>query len=278
MRAFTYCACAAIGVSTVTLTLVAAAGPAVGTEPTVADAQADSPSPAAENAPSNADASADAGPAVDAATATDAAPAQTAAPAPAAAAPGEGDPDAGSGPTGLGFNIGIRGGFALPFGIAKSVSHSDVVTHSFPIGIEGGYFFNPHLYVGVYGIYGFATNGNASSDCSDPNNTCSANQIRIGGMAQWHFTPGQKVSPWVGGGLGYDVVNITATDSNGTGVSAGSIHGFELSLLAGIDYKPLRYLGIGPFVELSMGHYAGADSATSLYEWLAFGLRFRTGL
>jgi Outer membrane protein beta-barrel domain len=275
VRAIHSCACAAALLSTVTLAALASAGPAVGADDTTADAQAEADAPALPDAGSPEDAAVvvDASP-LDAAPTDDAAAAK---PLPAATARA-GAPDEGSGPSGLGFTGTLRGGYALPFGDAKNVAHSDVVQHSFPIGIEAGYFFNPHLYVGVYGLYGFATNGNASSDCSDPNNTCSANQIRFGGTVHWHFTPHPNLSPWVGVGLGYDVVNITATDSSGTDVSSGSIHGFEASLLAGLDYKPLRYLGVGPFVELSMGHYAGADTATSLYEWLAFGLRFRTGL
>ncbi len=255
MRAIFRSACAAIGLSTLTLAIVASAGPAVGGN--------DAPDAAA--------------PDTDAARADDAGSATT----PASSAPELADaaaPDAGHTPSDVGFSAGVRASFALPFGAAKSVSLSDVITRAIPLGIEAGYFLDRRLYVGVYVLYGFGTNGNASATCSDPNISCSASQWRFGGMAQWHFLPGRTFSPWAGGALGYDIVNLTSADSTGADSPAGSLHGFELSLLAGLDYKPLTYLGVGPFAELSMGHYAGATSATALYEWLALGVRFRTGL
>jgi hypothetical protein len=270
VRALTYCACAAIGIAALTLTLGASAGPAALTD--AADAQAEAATPAAQ--PAAPTATPDAGPG------DGAAPAPPPASAPDAAGGAGADAEAppSSGPSGVGFAIGLRFGYAAPFGAAKNSSLSDVVSHAFPIGLEAGYFLNRHLYLGGYVLYGFATNGFASQTCSDPDFTCSANQWRFGGMAQWNFAPERLLSPWVGGALGYDIVNITATDSTGASASSASLHGLELSLLAGLEIRPLRYLGVGPYMELSMGHYTGADSATSLYEWLAIGIRGHTGL
>lgn len=188
--------------------------------------------------------------------------------------------DASTGPSDVGFAAGLRGSFALPFGTAKTVALSDVVSRAIPLGFEAGYFFDRHLYLGVYVLYGFGSNasGPMSTCPTTPDTSCSASQWRFGVMGQWHFVPTRALSPWVGAALGYDIVNLSSTDSSGSTVLAGSLHGMELSLLAGLDFKPLPYLGVGPFAELSVGHYASETSSTALYEWLAFGVRFRTGL
>ena len=59
---------------------------------------------------------------------------------------------------------------------------------------------------------------------------------------------------------------------------SSSLHGFDISALAGVDYKPRPYFGLGPYMEFSMGHFASDTSSTKLFEWLSFGLRLRTGI
>jgi hypothetical protein len=135
------------------------------------------------------------------------------------------------------------------------------------------------LYVGGYFVYGFAAASDTNPTCTGPDASCSAAQLRFGAAAQWHFFPQLALDPWAGVALGYDVVNLTATDSStGELVESGSDHGFDVSLQAGADYKPLRYLGVGPFVELTLGHFADDASATRFFGLATFGVRFRTGL
>lgn len=267
LRALTVLTCVLAGLAVATLAGAGPAGPA--------------PAPSADAAPADAgNATTDA---AGATAASDAGVAPSPPPPPPEALPDAGDatPEevtASRPPSDVGFQAGLRAGFSVPFGLAKDASLSNVVIRSIPITIEAGFFFNRHFYVGAYVAYGFAATGNASSTCSDANITCSAIQWRLGGTAQWHFKPDLVFSPWVGGALGYDIVNLTSTDSTGAASPAASLHGFEMSVLAGADWKPLSYLGVGPYAELSTGHYAGASSSTSLFGWLTFGVRFRTGL
>jgi len=187
-------------------------------------------------------------------------------------------PDASYTPTNEGFSIGLRGGYSIPTGTAGVLRLTDVVTGVVPIGVDVGYFLNPHLYIGGYFFYGFALGiGNNIPDCTTY--TCSATMLRLGVVAHYHFRPDTTWDPWVGGGLGYDILN-TEEDDDTEGViqQSGSAHGFDLTVETGIDYKPITYVGLGPYVELASGHYSSDISATSLHEWLTFGIRLRTNL
>ncbi len=191
------------------------------------------------------------------------------------------DADAGYTPSDVGFSVGLRVGYSVPLGSAKDVPVSSLVQGMVPIGVDVGWFFNPHFYVGGYFLYGIATGIEASNGgvCNDPDESCSANMFRMGVVAHYHFRPEAQLDPWLGGGIGYDIVNFQAQDTSlGTVDQSASLHGFDLTLDTGLDYKPLPYVGMGPFAELAAGHYNSETSSTALHEWLTFGLRLRTNL
>ena len=184
-------------------------------------------------------------------------------------------------PTNVGFSFGLRAGYSIPIGTANGSPLSSVVQGAVPIGAEAGWFFNPHFYVGGYFLYGFGIGANQANDeCGIAiDETCSATLLRLGVVAHWHFLPASAFDPWVGGGLAYDIINLEAENpSAGTLDESQSLHGFDLTLETGLDWKPLPYLGIGPYAELASGHYSSDTSATSLHEWVTFGLRLRTNL
>jgi hypothetical protein len=198
-------------------------------------------------------------------------PTDAGAPAPLAEPPPEMPPE--------GFSLGLRAGYALPYGTAKSTSLSDVIPGAIHIGVDVGYMFSPHLYVGGYFTYGFATGDSfAGTVCSDPESSCSATPIRLGAAVRWHFLPHETLDPWAGLGLGYEIVNVTESTASGDQGQSASLHGFEGMLQAGIDYKPRPFYGIGPFVESSLGHYASSAQAGTLHGWLDMGVRLRTRL
>jgi hypothetical protein len=174
--------------------------------------------------------------------------------------------------------FGLRAGYAFPFGLAKSVGLGDVVSGSIPFGMEVGYAFSERLHVSAYFLYGLATSasGNNATCPNDPDISCSAYQLKFGAVADWHFNPRKGWDPWLGGGLGYDIVNLTAAASDGSLSQSGSLHGFELDLRAGADYKPAPSYGLGPFMDLSIGQYA--YSTFNVHAWLMLGLRVRSRL
>jgi hypothetical protein len=183
-------------------------------------------------------------------------------------------------PTNTGFSFGFRGSYAVPFGQANAVPlNGGVVIGMIPIGADMGWFFSPHFYVGGYFQYGFGIGpGQTNLTCSDVDVTCSAEMYRFGAVVHWHFKPESTVDPWLGAGLGYEIVNLVATsDVDDSTVTTSALQALDLTLEAGLDLKPLRYLGIGPFVEVATGPYIGAQNA-SLHGWASFGMRFRSNL
>jgi hypothetical protein len=209
----------------------------------------------------------DAAPPVDEDAAPDAEPEapDAAPPVPLAAPPPELKP--------VGFAFGLRAGYAIPYGSANGSSLSGVIPGAVHIGAELGYFLDPHFYLGGYFTFGFSVgDSTVGTACGDPEASCTATPIRFGAGARWHFLPNEKLDPWAGLGLGYEIVNITDQNSG----QSASLNGFEAILQAGLDYKPKPFYGLGPFIESSLGHYSGGDSL--FHGWFDMGLRVRMRL
>jgi hypothetical protein len=101
---------------------------------------------------------------------------------------------------------------------------------------------------------------------------------RFGLVAHWHFAPTAMWDPWVGGGLGYEIINFVNTDDVDDSTTAtAALQALDLTFEAGLDFKPLKYLGFGPYAELATGPYIGAQNS-EWHGWASFGLRFRTNL
>jgi opacity protein-like surface antigen len=194
--------------------------------------------------------------------------------------------DAGTPPSNVGFSVGLHGGYSIPHGNAGAGRLSYIATGVVPIGVDAGWFINPHLYVGGYFTYGIVTVADQqNTTCVESGeSSCGATLLRFGAVAHWHFRPETQFDPWVGGGVGYEIINLSSEDDDpadadsDSNSSAQSIDGFTLSAEAGFDWKPLKYVGLGPYVEAQAGQYFSAGSASAIHEWLTFGLRVRTNL
>ncbi len=182
-------------------------------------------------------------------------------------------------PTNVGLSVGIHGpGYGIPFGNANGSSIRDyVVSGMVPIGVDAGWFFSPHFYAGAYFTYGFGLGAGLLNDQCNGADDCSATVIQVGVVAHWHFLPEATLDPWVGLGLGYEeiVTAGTSTDTGDTDLSHGS-PALLGSLEGGFDFKPLRYLGVGPYAQLMGGPFIVTDSG--MHGWLTLGVRFRTNL
>ena len=180
-----------------------------------------------------------------------------------------------------GFWFGLRGGYALPYGQTAAVSLSDIVTGSIHFGIEAGYGVLPQLYVGGYFDYGIGVVqlGQGATCPDDPTVAgCNASQFRFGAVADWYFRPNALIDPWVGFGVGYDVLNVTATGTDGTTAFSSALHGFEALLRAGADLRPARSYALGAYVEGSLGHYDSSYGTPTFHGWFNIGLRVRSRL
>lgn len=196
-----------------------------------------------------------------------------------AAVAAQGPQDGGTEYTGL--SVGLHGGFAVPGGKAKTTALSDVVKYVVPIGVDVGYYLRPNFYVGAYFLYGFAGTSTSSQDAcpSGTDTTCTAQSYKWGIVAEYAFRHKRTWSPWVRGGIGMDVINLTATDSTGAASQSSSLFGVEWAVLStGIDWKPGYFYGIGPYAELALGDYGKKDGLADPHFFATFGLRGRTGL
>jgi hypothetical protein len=187
-----------------------------------------------------------------------------------------------SGPSNVGFAIGLRGGYGIPFGNENGLPMRDYVMQgAVPISVDMGWFFTPHLYAGVSISYGIGLGAaRLNATCGEPDIDCSAQMYRFGALAHYHFSPEATWDPWVGVGLGYEVVQLTASSQvdNSSPDSSPALQGLDLSLEAGLDFKPLRYVGIGPYVEVAGGPYVAGVSGFDIHGWAVIGARFRMNL
>jgi hypothetical protein len=197
--------------------------------------------------------------------------------------------------------VGIRSGYALPFGDAtgpssgaggglfypESLPLSDTTKGLVPIWIDAGYRFFPSMFVGAYFQYGFASvNKGKQPGCQLVFITCSVDDMMFGIDFQYHLMPDQAVDPWVGVGIGYEILHTWA-DQGGVGVGSdgNKANGFQFVILqVGADYNAMPF-GIGPFATFSLGQFSycsGGDNTfqqtcpiehTALHEWLTFGIR-----
>jgi hypothetical protein len=206
---------------------------------------------------------------------------EDAAPPPAPAPADDGGVDGGGGyePSDVGFNVGIRGGYGVPFGNANGAPLNQVAVGMGMVGVDIGWNFTPHFYLGGYFLYGFGLGADLqNSGCNDTDISCSAAMIRVGMNVRYHFAPAKAWDPWVGAGLGYELINASETDAtDGSSNLSSALQAFDATLEGGIDFKPIHYMGFGPYVEIATGPYV-FDTGLQMHGWATFGARFRTNL
>jgi opacity protein-like surface antigen len=179
-----------------------------------------------------------------------------------------------------GFEIGLRTGYALGLGSlagsasGEGTSMSDFTSGMVPIQIDLGYRFNGNWFAGAYFQYGFGFI--KESACGASGASCSATDLRFGIEGQYHLMPGMQIDPWVGLGVGYESVNISASEGGLT--LSTSVTGLEfVNLSVGGDYRVSPNLGVGPFVGLTVGQYSSAFDTDiqekAIHMWLSLGVR-----
>jgi outer membrane protein W len=194
---------------------------------------------------------------------------------------------------GTGFEASLRVGYGIPLGdVEKNSKLSDGIGGEVPLIIDIGYRVIPNLFVGLYGQYAFGWVSGVFSDACDASSqiSCSAHDMRLGVEGHFHFMPGEKLDPWVGLGIGYEWLGISAS---GRGAEASStISGFEfVNLQAGLDIAVAEHFYVGPFVTLTIAQSSsvsvdcgsgqcgsqfegnGDIKDKALHEWLLLGVR-----
>jgi len=190
-------------------------------------------------------------------------------------------------------------GYGIPLGGLSGVAGDDLsasVSGTFPLQVEAGWRFTPHLYAGAYFQYAFASLASSQKAACDANGvSCSASQLRFGVDLVYTILPRAVLAPWVGVGAGYEIAKV--------GISLGGLstevtyRGFEFAhFMAGLDYRLWPSFRIGPFVTFTLGQFSTFESPSvttdpitgasqigpsqsvdiqqkALHEWLQLGLK-----
>jgi len=194
-------------------------------------------------------------------------------------------------PNRAGVDLGIRAGYALPFGDLDGTrgSLAGWVSGAFPVVLEAGYRLDNRFTVGPYFQFAFAqVKDNTNTGCTS-NNGCSGWIVRAGLQGQYHLDIKSPIKPWAGLGIGYEWTSYSGTVGN-VGFS-GNATGWEfLNVSIGGDVQVSQSTAVGPFVGFSLGRYdsvsgtlgnlTGSSDVTnpSFHEWFMFGVRLLFGL
>lgn len=188
--------------------------------------------------------------------------------------------------------LGLRLGYGAPFGklgtTATAMAGNDLsffIKGQVPVAVDAGYLVNPNVYVGLLFQYGFGFTGSGDeSFCNQSGISCSTTDLTLGVGVHYHLSPAASFDPWIGLGVGYEWLAVTAT---GTVASESfSSSGFQyVNLQVGVDVSVAPNIAAGPFVSFSAGQYASVSNQVgnttasqnitnqSFHEWLLFGVR-----
>ncbi len=170
-----------------------------------------------------------------------------------------------------GLALGLRGGYATPLGSAAgsrsgdNAPMSDAYKGAIPLQVDLGYFFNSNVYLGAY--FQYAPVFLPDSALCEGEASCASSQMRFGLNASYHFRAGEKLMPWLGLGIGYEVINtkISAREGDMESIIGVGARGIEFaSVQAGADYRINDTFSIGPYVSLAAGVYQTATSSIEL--------------
>jgi hypothetical protein len=179
-----------------------------------------------------------------------------------------------------GLQLAVRGAFNVPTGSIDSGSNfSDGFSGFAPFGLEAGYRFDRHIYMGLFGEYGFGFMKNCAAGFD-----CSAHTWALGVNARYHVFASPTLRPWIGLNAGYEWLDV---DANAPGNNASaSAHGLRyFGAEMGLDLFVAPMLAVGPYFSGSVGEYSsetqsvnGADTtqpfAKAMHAFFQFGLRF----
>ena len=152
--------------------------------------------------------------------------------------------------------VGGRAGFELPLGEVNGNNElANIVRSSIPLGVDLGYRFDPRLYVGLYGQYGFANARQTTCIGCGYTTSSDAHVVKFGLNVEYDLAPaGGSRTPWLGAGLGYELLYAKHT---GPGfMNTERWRGFEwIHVAAGVDFEPIERLRVGPYGGISLGEY-----------------------
>jgi len=200
--------------------------------------------------------------------------------------------------------MGIRLGAAFPSGdVAKGEKLSDgigpqIMLVWLDIGLKPKPM--PNFFFGAIFALGVGPVGDRLQTlCKGASCFSYSNTGRFLIEVQYHVLPAARVNPWLGYGIGLDLAiarfEVSEERENPiTGETESASHTVENTVfgpsfahfMAGVDFRLKRTLGVGPFVDFSIGQYTSATSESNgvkversidnpaTHYWLSGGARF----
>lgn len=185
-----------------------------------------------------------------------------------------------------GFVLGARVGWGIPFGdiAGDTPVVRNVVERKIPVWLELGYRFNRRFTGALYLELAPAT---VASDRCDPGASCTASDVRFGLAVRAHLAPSRTVDPWVGIGLGVEILNAKTSESAPIpGQVEWSWAGVELPIEGGVDVAVFERFSLGPYVSFTLARFtsvsrrpeggtttSGAIDDRSNHQWLQAGVK-----
>ncbi len=127
-----------------------------------------------------------------------------------------------------------------------------------PLQFEAGWKFADRLTLSGFAAMNLGlVSGSFKDACDAGGLSCSANQTRVGGQAQWNFMPARRLDPWVGVGVAWEVLGIQSTSA--TSSVDPNFQGTGWDVQAGADYWVSRRFSVSPYVGLSLGTYTEGE-------------------
>jgi opacity protein-like surface antigen len=179
----------------------------------------------------------------------------------------------------------LRAGLGVPTGdIARGGPEvRDVVEYKIPLGLEIGYRFGRRIWGEL--VFELAPAGAASGLCA-AGADCFASDARIALALLLRLAPRSLLDPWVGVGVGVEVMNARGRNSATSSEFESSWAGLELPLVeAGVDVAVSDRVAIGPWasftvarftsesVEAGGGTTSGKIQDRAAHGWLSGGLK-----
>ena len=156
-------------------------------------------------------------------------------------------------PAARGFQGALRSGASFPWGKASEAPGDDFSARTgwqVPITLDAGFKLSKPVFLGVY--LGLSYGSSGSELCAQGDVSCSLLSYHFGVQAQYQFGASETINPWVGYGVGYEIVeqSLESGEYSETQSSSGLTY---LKAAVGADFRSV--IGLGPFVEVTAGRF-----------------------
>lgn len=162
----------------------------------------------------------------------------------------------------LGARVGLTGGVGKVY---SGLPIMDSMSGALPITVDVGWRMFPFLYMGIVGTWAPVFMKQNEQSCPYPAD-CHAYAWRLGAQADFHVAPRSSLDPYIGLGIGYEVLQTSIDTTRMVPVPGGALpanvsanvvdRGWEFAALTlGLDARVNKFLGIGPYVSAAVGVY-----------------------